>query len=210
MNDLLAHLLWPTSCAVCGFLGEDLCDPCFSRLERNLRLDHSTLPNGVPAMAGAPHEGISKDLILLVKYGGRAALGFRLGQILAARIPSFSDACVIPAPLHKGSRRYYNQATWIAAGLARKWSAPVIDGLCWTTRHPRQTSVSLWERRNLPRGACSWVGPDLGGRTCVVVDDVRTTGTTLLRVSEAIQEAGGNVVLAVTWTASRLMFEKEN
>ncbi|MGD9822477.1 MAG: phosphoribosyltransferase family protein, partial [Aminobacteriaceae bacterium] len=54
--------------------------------------------------------------------------------------------------------------------------------------------------RRMPAGAILPRGKELAGKRAVLVDDVSTTGTTLLRAADAVALGGGKALLALAWT----------
>lgn len=207
----LAHLFWPCTCPVCGAAAEDLCSACSSELLDPegpvCLLCGGPVPCGIhgslPAYSGSSHSGMTRELVLLIKYGGRARLAREMGRALGRSLePPDAGSVLVPVPLHLSSPRKYNQARWIAMGLGDVWNLPVRDGLFWTVDCEPRTSMGGQERMDLPRDAMGWRGGGLYGVSCVVVDDVRTTGTTLERSGRALFKAGASQVSFVTWSRS--------
>lgn len=101
--------------------------------------------------------------------------------------------CVVPVPLHARRliRRGYNQSDYAAEGIAAGLGAPVLHGALGRLRNnPSQTtrsSAGRWENvRDLFRVRRP---AELAGRHILLVDDVITTGSTLLSCAEALFEA---------------------
>ena len=97
---------------------------------------------------------------------------------------------VVPLPLHpfKRCRRGYNQSEYIAEGIAAQLGVPVDRGSVRRTRNT--ASQALKPRRERARNvedAFAVRRPErLAGRHVLLVDDVMTTGSTLLSCAAAI------------------------
>lgn len=153
--------------------------------------------------AGTWHEGPARDLVHLVKYSGHRRLAFEMGRALARLYREDSAVALVPVPLHRGSSRSYNQAERLARGMSEEWGAPLVEGLTWTLPFRSQAGRNAFERRSLPRGSFRWEGPRVK-RDILLVDDVCTTGMTLLRAAEALRDAGIVVKGAYCWSVSSM------
>lgn len=202
--DLLLHALWPVSCPLCGRLGQVLCGECLngllsSRLPRCLTcgglVPCSVHPGGTAVFSGALYEGEVRSVIHKLKYGRTRALGPRLGRALAACYPRPDLDVLVPVPLHLKSPRGYNQAEAIALGLGRVWDVPVRSLARWSCDVPVRTRLSREERKKLSTEAFD-VTLEANGLKVGLVDDVCTTGTTLLRLASACSAAGARVEMA--------------
>lgn len=133
-------------------------------------------------------------------------LGWRdvlLGRISGIPIPAFAlDADLVtaaPTAFHRRWMRGFDLAEDVARLLARRLERPFARTLrkAWVTR--RQAGRTESERRRLPGKSIRPLrGADLEGRTVLLVDDVWTTGTTLLRSAQALQAAGAKEVRILT------------
>ena len=111
----------------------------------------------------------------------RAGLGFslvRCGQFLAA-----GHSWLLA--------RGYNQAAYIAEGIASRMGVPVEDRVVRRLRNnPSQTTRSSAGRWENVRDLFAVARPGaLAGRHVLLVDDVVTTGSTLLSCTEALLRA---------------------
>lgn len=141
----------------------------------------------------APHTPQSQ-LLRLIKYHGHSRLARRLGTLMAAHyLPTglFSSVdCIVPVPLHplRRLRRGYNQSECLAKGVADLLHLPVLRPLK-VRHHKSQTSLHGEARRanvtDIFRAA-----PDASmlavRQHVLLIDDVCTTGATLLSAASAI------------------------
>lgn len=149
------------------------------------------------------YEGRLRDALHAFKYRRRIALADPLGQVLAAVVrgdPVLSAAdALVPVPLHPSRERErgFNQAEELAKVLARQTGIPLLRALVRVRPTVPQVDLSEAERRSNVRGAFSVRAPVRGLRA-VLVDDVRTTGSTLAECARTLRKGGGKVVGAVT------------
>ena len=205
----LAHLVWPCSCPVCGAVGVVACPECLVKILEP-PLDECLLcGGGVPCAShpGAPwlrtggsHEGVRRDLVLRLKYGGERRLGREMGQALARVFPRPEVDVLVPVPLHSESKRLYNQASVLAEGMGRIWDIPAARLLEWSGRQETQTKKHAAQRRKLDANALRCRKGAIG--RVLLVDDVCTTGSTLRCAAECIRSSGGRVIGALTWSRS--------
>lgn len=112
------------------------------------------------------------------------------GAIFAT--PELRFDCVVPVPLHPARlrQRRFNQSEFIAQRLARHLHVPCRPSLLRRERDtPTQVGLTAHQRRTNVRGAFTARG-ELKGRSILLVDDLLTTGSTLLACAAALRKAG--------------------
>ena len=128
------------------------------------------------------------------KYAGswRIALecGRWLGEALSAGELFFDIDVVVPVPLHRRKflHRGYNQSEYIAEGVATALARPrSTDNLIRHTNNPSQARKRRRERWDNVEGIFSVRRPEeFEGKHILLVDDVITSGATILSCAEAI------------------------
>ena len=135
------------------------------------------------------------------KYGGRDDLARPLGRLLSERIETPRADLVVPVPLHRTRRRErgYNQAGLLARVAAPERCAPSVEGLLVRNRATRaQARLAEEDREANVTGAFSVREPTwVAGRIIILLDDVATTGSTLLAAASELEAAGADRVIPV-------------
>jgi ComF family protein len=143
------------------------------------------------------------------KYTNEWLTSYNLGRwlgILMRQRGNFDDVdVIIPVPLHWWRRlsRGYNQSEYIARGIAKSLGCKVLTHAVRRHHYNRtQTSQSATERWNNVEGIFRVTQPKrLQGRHILLVDDVFTTGATIMSLGETILKAVDNCQLSVATLA---------
>lgn len=223
----IADFFFPRTCRVCGQVllrnEQHLCMHCLLAIPRT---DFCNRPDNAMAQlfygklrvknaAGFFFFAKGSDyrqLIHHIKYHGEKECGEYLGQLFVREnIDSgFFDGidCVIPVPLHpkKERQRGYNQSEWIARGVARELNIPLVsDALVCRTHKSSQTRKGIYDRYLSTRDTFDVLsGNALQDKHILLVDDVVTTGATLLACGEALAKSGVEQVSMATLAVARL------
>lgn len=140
-----------------------------------------------------PHSNMS-HIIYDFKYHGNANLAVYMGRMMGgmARYREFLEGIdvIVPVPITKKRRRErgYNQSECLAIGLSIATGLPVdAESVVRTRFTSSQTRLSGAEREENVRNAFAMVGDELEGKHILIVDDVFTTGSTLLACMDALK-----------------------
>jgi len=144
--------------------------------------------------------GGAQRTVHLLKYEGWWRVAEAMAAAMAGLEPLTGRVSLIPVPL--GARRLrsrgYNQSERLAAALGSRHGLPVRTDLLVRGRETTtQTALTPDARRANVSGAFSARGAAAG--RLVLVDDVFTTGATLLAAAAALGAAGAEQVDAVTF-----------
>jgi predicted amidophosphoribosyltransferase len=173
------------------------------------------LADGTLAVASAPWRGPARGLVVAAKEQGRRDVGDVLARAVARGVADVGfgprrsgTLLLVPPPttaaaLLRRRRRPAAELAASAATLLRSAGADVVsaDVLHHTRRVRDQAGLDREERAENLRGAFGLRTGRLRG-DAVVVDDVLTTGATVLEVASTLRAAGFRVVGAAVVAAA--------
>lgn len=143
-------------------------------------------------------------LIRDAKYNDRPQINRLLARRYATELQSsgfFDDIdIIIPIPIHwlKKLRRGYNQTEYISHGLSDVTGITVAYNLRAAKRHKTQTHKTGKERQTTLQNIFVVDNPDeLAGKHVLLVDDVITTGSTIVTCARVLHEAVADLKLSV-------------
>lgn len=115
---------------------------------------------------------------------------------------------VIPTSRAAWRRRGYHPTGQVLAktGIIRP---PLWKAVRWSYQSATQRGLSRSDRA-LNRAETMVASPRLSGRSCLIIDDVLTTGATVNEARRAISAAGGIVVGAATLAKTPLSFDSHS
>ena len=216
----IGMLLFPRFCKVCGeklYRSEQhICTSCLRRLPRthydptalNPVMQHFV---GYPAVEHATayffysHGNAYSRLITRAKYNNQPETGRYMSRLAAGELSGsgFFDGIdsLLPVPLsaRRRWRRGYNQSEWIARGIADQTGLPIDTQSLIRRRHNEtQTHMSREERWQNVRNIFSVRHPErLRGHHVLLVDDVVTTGATLMSCVETLSQAVADIRISI-------------
>ncbi len=204
VRDALIDALLPARCLNCrrpaaaAGWSPFLCSRCSAALP--LRTRPTCVAPGLWIWAPMAFEGPARVLLHALKYHGATLIGRRLGQQIAMLLEETAPQIVVPVPLHWRRRwvRGHNQALTLARGVARE--LPSV-GVMQVLRRVRATApqVGLGARRrraNLRDAfAVETSRRRIEGLRVVLLDDVVTTGSTMLEAATTLRGEGALEIL---------------
>ncbi|HPN38044.1 MAG TPA: ComF family protein [Melioribacteraceae bacterium] len=219
LNETL-NLLLPGFCSGCNkkltAKEQWLCNNCFSALE----IADSAFINSFynEKFAGVSHINflyscfkyqkgeVFQKLIHKLKYEGYFRIGKFLGNILGNNLikslPINEYNIILPVPIHKIKKieRGFNQSEYIAKQIAKitniNYSTKVVFRKVYKES---QTTYNKIERLNNIKGVFYIKNPDLiKSKNVIVVDDIITTGGTVIEITNLCKKAGANNIAVLS------------
>lgn len=146
-----------------------------------------------------------------IKYQGKKELAIYLGQLLAHNKNNeffFNDIdAIIPIPIHKKKlkTRGYNQAEYIAKGVELETKIPVLNNIIIKSKETAsQTTKSSFERHINPMNSFRLIEKEaIQGKHILLVDDVLTTGATLIACAQELLKIPNLTISIMTLSVSK-------
>ncbi len=213
-------LLFPPRCAVCGRLGEELCQACVSAFP--------ALSGPACTVCGEPqaestacsrcaarrplfeyvrsayhYEGGVQKAIHAMKYRRRQALATPLAEALTRGINTPDGTMVLcPVPLHpdRQAERGFNQAELLAAELAHLWGLFLLPSAALQRIRVTVNQVGLDYKARQANVDAAFAADRMlvADHDILLIDDVCTTGATLNACAGALLAAGAASVYGIT------------
>ncbi|PIR42578.1 hypothetical protein CO058_02865 [candidate division WWE3 bacterium CG_4_9_14_0_2_um_filter_35_11] len=221
---ILLNAIFPKFCIICNELGTSLCERC----KKNLKLisfDTCIVCDGI-SVGGSTHKScsnsytpdsyisfcsynnISRQIVLKAKYGQKS---YTLLETLIylkenlAKMNSLNDIDIItPVPMTKSTQkaRGTNHALYIAKKISEIKHLPIIDLLIKNSRKSQKQLTGETRRYNL-RGKIliqKQFITHIQNKSILLVDDVLTTGATMIESSKVLKTYGAKKITCLTLT----------
>lgn len=213
-------VLYPPSCAVCGHEGVRFCDDCRSQMrliganiceicgeplhQRGICDRCQNEPPPFSALRSyAEFNGPLREALHSLKYQNNLALGDTFSSLLIPMIQKlgWQFDLVLPVPISRSKRkeRGYNQAGLIAYPISLAFDVIYSDSLLFRKFEVKsQVGLSREERFKNLHNAFQGNSAKLNKKKVLLVDDVTTTGATIISCAKALQESGCERIYSIT------------
>lgn len=209
--------IYPPSCLVCHrpfeHGGQKICSSCWNSiqslsrnhplyLETRQKLLRDHYISDLVACFVFEKENAFQHIAHALKYQEFKSLGIDLGTRIGGVMNDWNIDVdiIIPVPLHKQKlrERGYNQAEYIARGIAGVIEKPICTSAIHRKRYTQtQTKLSAEERRRNMLDAFAIADKTMiDGKSCLVVDDVITTGATTNACAKELLSGGAIKIIA--------------
>jgi ComF family protein len=203
----LAAAVLPVECAGCGTPDVALCGSCRAPLTGSGQAMAPPPAPGCPTVAAVTgYAGPARAVLVAWKDHGRHDAAPVLAVALAAAVEAAAVGArrpVLLVPVPSARRAVRRRGEDVVASLARRAAAELrargddaaVAAVLRQRRRMRdQAGLSADERARNLAGAFALPWPSMvAGRSCVVVDDVVTTGSTLAEAARVLGSGGARV-----------------
>jgi ComF family protein len=201
--------LFPDACVGCATKGTLLCSQCLSKIPPAPACEHAFILS-----LYAYRDPRVRALVRMLKYKNTRHASAIFAPELAAiftewigeegRFLGSFPVLLVPVPLSRKRMRErgYNQAELLARGMLGHLfpGTAMLDTkiLRKVIETGKQADIKKRSERLANLGDCFSAVPAKGGEVIVLVDDVTTTGATLIAARKALRAAGYKKIFALT------------
>ncbi len=199
----LLNWLFPPKCIFCGEFLEaegDICPKCRESIPKPEEALCRTNMGMVERLYCALYyDGLVPNGIARFKFQQRPKLHKNFADLMMERMgwALIREQCdlVVYVPMHKHRQalRGYNQAQILAKELARQLDVPYSDCLKKVRKSKEQHTLNRTQRRIAQKD--SYACQTLHGEKILLVDDVCTSGSTMMECARMLREAGASSVI---------------
>lgn len=191
-------------CQVClkkiNFEPQITCLFCEKRLSFDSVCKQHSRPIRKLISFGIYEESPLKEKIILAKNNGYREVFYDLGKEIGEKIKNFNwqgfQLAFIPLTRKKYFLRGFNQAEALAQGIQEILRLPIFDGIIKIKETKDQAELNFEERKTNLKAAFKLNKKP--GEKILLIDDIKTTGTTLAEVAQILKKEGTKEIIALT------------
>ncbi len=185
IKNLILDILLPKKCLGCGKEGSYICSQC------DLFLLDLPVFSETPVLSFWEYNGLIKKAIHLAKYCGGYDILRELVNKKDFELKENTIITFVPMHIKEKRKRGFNQSEIIAQEIGKKTGMSVVKLLEKIKETPEQAKLNREERlQNLKESFISREVEPLGDKSVLLVDDVYTTGATMLECVKTLNKAG--------------------
>jgi competence protein ComFC len=228
LHKLIIDTLFPIICLSCNKEGEFLCEECIKKLEpveyqicivcKKPSLGGLTHPKCISPHSPDQlisfynyHDDIVEKLIIRGKYYFIPGIFELLGKLIANKLKndfpnllSPQPLALSPIPLNKWRHRWrgFNQSEIICQALSKKFNFPIVNALIRKKITRTQKDLKKEDRIKNMESAFAlsplFSKEGVRGSSFLLIDDVTTTGSTLIEAVKVLKRNGAAKVICLT------------
>lgn len=203
MFEQIISLISPFECLGCRAEGSLLCSACVGNTYKPVAKESSQSVFS-ELRASCTYEGVAKELVASLKFGRAKAAALPMAMVMSQLLPNDANLVIthVPTATTRVRMRGYDQSALIAENLARMSGSTFLPLLHRVgqqrqvgkhkVQRSRQLVNAFWVRQNMMSS----------NMTCVLVDDVITTGSTFEMAGKALRQAGASKIIGIAFAAA--------
>lgn len=224
---MLSYALFPKRCSLCGSvvafdeqrceacsslerIKNEICNVCGCEKENCTCTKHTSKPEYKSVVAPFYFQGNIVHAIHNFKFNGYKELSTELAKEISNAVNErysdviFDAVCYVPMSAKRESKRGYNQSLLLAESVADNTGIELSHSLKKLYETASQRGSSARKRSNNLYGSFDINVPasDVADKVLLLVDDVKTTGSTLNECSKVLKRNKANKVYAVAIAAT--------
>lgn len=212
-SEIILNLLFPPKCPFCKKVQDSVgicvaCDKELPWIPEDFVLPENK--GGIRCVAPLWYEKQVRDVLLQLKFGGRAAVADPLGEELARCAAErfggeFDVVTWVPIGRRRLKERGYDQSELLARSVCRRWNTRPVKMLRKIVDTPPQSGIEgEAARRANVLGVYETVNVEnIPNSRILLVDDIFTTGATMAECVRVLKEAGAASVVCVAAARTR-------
>lgn len=214
MLSSITNLIFPSKgiCLICkeeSKTGEHICTHCRDNLEIVNEYFHIDSPYIEDAYFSVFYNRFIREVIKDYKYNGKNYLYKALGDLMIDTINEYDLKAdnIIYIPMHRRKQaiRGYNQSMLLSLHISKLLGIALIDdNLVKHKKTKDQSHSDKYERsRNLMDSFKLKDASKIRHRHILLIDDIITTGSTMMEASKVLMENGAKRVTGLALTSSK-------
>lgn len=221
---IIKYSLLPRRCVICGevvAINESVCSHCqgirkivgktcdkCGRMKRDCDCDkshHKPAYNAIAAPFVADNEIVLPAIHRLKFYGRQdlaSPMAHQMSKVVEERFcdVDFDFVTCIPLTRRRLFKRGYNQSKLLAKAISKDLGVPFSSSLVKIFNTKPQRKTLKKQRRGNVYGAYDIKnGVDVDDKCILIVDDIKTTGSTISHCADILKMYGAKSVYAVTF-----------
>lgn len=211
LKEKLLDLLFPPKCPFCGKVtkGHTVCPACWKTLPWT-EGQETVRKLSAEVVCAAPlwYEDAAREGLLRYKFQGGVAAADALGE-LAARCAAeefsgeFDTVTWVPVGPKRLKKRGYDQTRLVTEAACRLWETEAVQLLRKPVDNPPQSGLKDAAARRANVLGVYEALPGAEGKHILLIDDIVTSGSTLLECVRTLKDAGAASVRCVTLASVR-------
>lgn len=221
LTDTFLRALYPEKCPLCRKIlpfnqkhcpdcidtekriSQNFCEKCGAEREICICSDSSIYFSHFTAVF--MYSGLARAKIHDFKFNNNIRLGKKLGDDMSFRVAevfydvNFDIVTFVPMTKSHEKERGFNQSEILAKQVAKRFSLPCCKLLTKVKETENQHTLDAQKRRtNLDGAFAVSDNADITGKTILLCDDIKTTGTTLKQCEKLLFEKGARDVYCIS------------